>query len=98
MNQYKSYLKNEIGTRWLVHNKRMFILSDLDCISNTNLKESYIRNSVEIGLLDVAGYNVVSSTLEPLLSGLYRTGGCPDIGGPDKRGARNSEINLNSSL
>ena len=26
--QYKSYLKNEIGTRRLVHNKRMFILSE----------------------------------------------------------------------
>ena len=43
-------------------------------------------------------------TLAPLLSGQCRTGGCPDnriftdIGGPDKGGARNSEINLNSSL
>ena len=43
-------------------------------------------------------------TQKPLLSGQCRTGGCPDnricpdIGGPDERGARNSEINLNSSL
>ena len=29
--QYKSYLKNKFGTRRLVHNKRMFILSDPDC-------------------------------------------------------------------
>ena len=31
--QYKSYVNKEIGTRRLVHNKRMFILSDPDCIS-----------------------------------------------------------------
>ena len=31
--QCKFYLKDEIGTRKLVHNKRMFILSDPDCIN-----------------------------------------------------------------
>ena len=49
-------------------------------------------------------YSIYIYTLEPLLSGQCRTGRCPDnrifpdIGVPDRRGARNSEINLNSSL
>ena len=58
--QYKSYLKSEIETRRLVHNKRMFILSDPDCIKIT----------VDIGYSDSAGDRefLVKLSLYPISS------------------------------